>query len=70
MTGPGPVSDGERGWLDRLVDLHVLAAHGDSAAAETARRWLARDAQARQVWDQVQRTCDRIANAPDPGAAN
>jgi hypothetical protein len=68
MTGPGPVPSDEHGWLDRLVDLHVLAANGDTAAAEAARRWLARDTQARQVWDQVQHTCDRIQNARTGGA--
>jgi hypothetical protein len=42
------------------VDLHVLAENGDPDAAATARRWLDHDIEARRVWDEVQRTCDRI----------
>jgi hypothetical protein len=47
-------------WRDRLVELHVLADHGDHEAAATAAAWLARDEHARQVWAAVQRTCDDI----------
>ena len=53
-------------WLDRLVDLHVLAVHGDLDAAAAAHRWLAHDVAARHVWDEVQNTCDRI-NARQTG---
>lgn len=38
-------------WRDRLVELHVLAEHGDDDAARTAQRWLSSDAAARHVWD-------------------
>lgn len=47
-------------WIDELVDLHVLAEHGDNAAAATARHWMASDPDACRLWDQVDRTCDRL----------
>jgi hypothetical protein len=47
-------------WLDRLVELHVLADNGDPAAAAAARRWLRSDARAREVWDEVEQTCDQL----------
>jgi ferric-dicitrate binding protein FerR (iron transport regulator) len=55
---------GSAGWRDQLVDLHVLAAHGDLEAADRAQAWLAADGAARQAWDQVQRVCDDLHNAP------
>jgi hypothetical protein len=45
---------------DRLVELHVLADHGDREAAATAAAWLAEDDHARRIWVSVQRTCDDI----------
>jgi hypothetical protein len=50
-------------WIDRLVELHVLADHGDTAAAATAMRWMAEDGDARRVWEDVQRTCDQVRAA-------
>ena len=47
-------------WLDKLVDLHVLSEHGDTAATETAGQWLRTDPEARRVWDEVQHSCDRL----------
>jgi hypothetical protein len=47
-------------WRDRLVELHVLADHGDRDAAETAAAWLAEDEDARRIWVTVQRTCEDI----------
>ena len=47
-------------WRDTLVELHVLAEHGDARAAVEAARWLERDATARQMWDEVQATCDAL----------
>jgi len=44
-------------WLDRLVELHVLAEHGDLAAIDAATRWLGSDAQARRVWDEIDTLC-------------
>lgn len=44
-------------WLDRIVELHVLAAHGDTAAGATAAEWIASDHEARRVWDVVERAC-------------
>lgn len=49
-------------WIDRLVELHVLAEHGDTAAAATAARWIAEDTEARRRWEDVQRTCDQVRN--------
>ncbi|AEA27116.1 hypothetical protein ACFQ34_14840 [Pseudonocardia benzenivorans] len=43
--------------LDDLVDLHVLAEHGDADAAESAQRWLDRDPDARKQWQDVERDC-------------
>lgn len=52
-------------WRDELVDLHVLAENGDSEAAERARRWLERDADARRAWDEVERTCGQVKARED-----
>jgi len=52
--------DPDEGWRDRLVELHVLTASGDCDAATTAARWLATDDEARRVWEDVQRACDRV----------
>lgn len=45
-------------WRDRLVELHVLADHGDREAAAAA--WLSEDEDARRIWVTVQRTCEDI----------
>jgi hypothetical protein len=47
-------------WLDHLVELHVLAEHGDASAAAAAQRWIAVDERARQVWESLNRTRDRV----------
>lgn len=47
-------------WLDRLVDLHVLSEHGDTAATDTAGQWMSTDPAARRVWDEVQRSCETL----------
>ena len=47
-------------WRDQLVELHVLADHGDREAAAVAAAWIAEDELARQAWDTVQRRCDAI----------
>jgi hypothetical protein len=49
-------------WIDRLVELHVLADNGDSDAAAAAASWIAEDSEARQVWEDVQRVCDQVRN--------
>lgn len=54
-------------WMDRLVELHVLAANGDRDAAAEAQRWIAEDGEARRVWERVQRTCDDL-RAPRTGS--
>jgi ferric-dicitrate binding protein FerR (iron transport regulator) len=56
-----------REWMDELVELHVLAASGDSAAASAAERWMAADPAVRQAWTKVEDTCDRIRAAENPG---
>lgn len=53
-------------WRDRLVELHILAANGDNHAATAARRWLAADAEARRVWNEVEQDC-RSLRATRPG---
>jgi hypothetical protein len=79
---PGEVrflSDGgsESGWIDRLVELHVLAEHGDDASARAAQNWLAEDLQARQVWGYIEHVRDQVHTAtlndgeePDRAASN
>lgn len=47
-------------WRDQLVELHVLAEHGDPDAAATARLWLATDDDARRVWEDVERIRDQL----------
>lgn len=57
---------------DRLVELHVLAEHGDPAAAAEAARLLADDDEARRVWDTVEATCDRLrtGSVEDPSTVD
>jgi hypothetical protein len=50
--------------LDRLVELHVLTEHGDTAAAAEAARLIAGDDAARRVWDTVESTCRRLREGP------
>jgi hypothetical protein len=52
------------GWVDRLVELHVLAENGDTAAAAEAGTWIGSDSEARRVWDDVARTCDQLRAQP------
>jgi hypothetical protein len=51
-----------RPWIDRLVELHVLADNGDPEAAAAAASWIAEDTEARKVWEDVQRVCDQVRN--------
>jgi hypothetical protein len=46
--------------LDHLVELHVLAEHGDTAAAAEAAQLMAADGEARRVWDTVESQCRRV----------
>lgn len=54
-------------WRDELVELHVLAANGDSAAASAAEQRMADDPAFRQAWTEVQSACDKVKAADDPG---
>jgi hypothetical protein len=45
---------------DRLVELHVLAEHGDAAAAAEAENWLSADPNARRMWHQVDAQCQEL----------
>jgi hypothetical protein len=54
-------------WRDELVELHVLAANGDSAAASAAERRMADDPAFRQAWTEVENRCGKINAADDPG---
>ena len=51
-------------WRDRLVELHILAENGDDEAARTAQRWLAGDAEARHIWNEVEETCHQVREVP------
>jgi hypothetical protein len=53
----------DRDWMDELVELHVLAASGDTAAASAAERWMATDPAVRKAWMEVENTCDRVRGA-------
>jgi hypothetical protein len=48
------------GWHDQLVELHVLAECGDTAASAAAAQWIARDSVARDVWRQVEEDCAQL----------
>lgn len=47
-------------WRDRLVELHVLAEHGDQAALGEAQQWIATDERARRAWEEIDTTCARL----------
>jgi ferric-dicitrate binding protein FerR (iron transport regulator) len=49
--------------MDELVELHILAANGDSAAASAAERWMADDPAVRKAWTEVEDMCARIRAA-------
>jgi hypothetical protein len=49
--------------LDHLVELHVLSEHGDALAAAHAASWIARDDEARRVWETVEQTCRQLRAA-------
>jgi hypothetical protein len=51
---------GDARWRDELVELHVLAQHGDTTAAARARQWCAQDPIARQTWEEVERACSHL----------
>lgn len=53
-------------WHDRLVELHVLAEHGDLDAAASAQRWLATDPAAARIWLEVDRACEGLGIGVDP----
>ena len=57
---PEPSNPKRPQWIDRLVELHVLADNGDSEAAAAAASWIAEDTEARRVWEDVQRVCDQV----------
>lgn len=52
-------------WVDRLVELRVLADHGDTAAAARAEQWISHDEAAGRMWRQMIRDCSLLG---DPGA--
>jgi hypothetical protein len=58
-TGPG---DTDTAWRDRLVELAVLAEHGDQAALGEAQQWIATDDRARRAWQEIETTCTRLRN--------
>lgn len=52
--------DPDTAWRDRLVELHVLAEHGDTAAAGEAQTWIASDERAHRAWHEIEDTCHRL----------
>ena len=58
MSAPQPQQGQE--WRDELVELHVLAANGDSAAASAAEQRMADDPAFRQAWSEVENACGKI----------
>lgn len=52
--------DPDSGWRDRLVELHVLAEHGDQAAIGEAQQWISTDERARTAWQEIDATCARL----------
>jgi hypothetical protein len=63
---PVAPQEGVRGddgaWRSQIVELHVLAEHGDIEAASAAERWMATDRAARRLWDEVDTDCREIRN--------
>jgi hypothetical protein len=64
---PEPGDPGRAPWIDRLVELHVLADNGDLGAAAAATSWIAEDTEARRVWEEVRRDCDEVRKAAQTG---
>jgi hypothetical protein len=54
-------------WRNQIVELHVLAEHGDVEAASAAQRWLATDGEARRLWDKVDTDCSEIRSVSPAG---
>jgi hypothetical protein len=59
-VNPYTTQDLGTGWKDRLVELHVLAEHGDAEALAAALQWMGWDARARAVWDAVAADCTEL----------
>ena len=66
---PGSGRSDAPDWRDALVELHVLADHGDPDAARAAAAWMARGTHARRRWESVQAACDLVrgGTATGPG---
>lgn len=56
------------GWIDELVELHVLAENGDADARAAAQRWMSDDPAARRRWLDVDRACREVRES-GPGVA-
>jgi hypothetical protein len=59
--------DPDARWTDRLVELHVLAEHGDAASAAAADQWMAADVRAREVWTTVESVRDQLREVAGTG---
>jgi hypothetical protein len=59
-SAAGVPADTDTSWRDRLVELAVLAEHGDQAARDEAQTWIATDEQARRAWQEIETTCTRL----------
>ncbi len=53
-------ADPDTAWRNRLVELHVLAEHGDEAAAGEAKSWIDTDERARRAWNEIESTCREL----------
>ncbi|RZT88673.1 hypothetical protein EV383_5617 [Pseudonocardia sediminis] len=53
-------ADPDGAWRDRLVELHVLAEHGDEAAAAEARAWTDSDERAHRAWHEIESACRQV----------
>lgn len=59
---PTPI-DPDVTWRDRLVELHVLAEHGDRAAAVEAQAWIDTDERAHRAWHEIEDACHLVRGA-------
>ena len=62
--GRGVVDSDDPGWIDRLVELRVLAEHGDAASAAAAQQWIATDPTVRQMQESLQHFHDWLQSNP------
>ena len=68
VPADGPAIEGAVGsWVDRLVELRVLADHGDTDAAARAQQWIGDDEAAARMWWQITRDCSLLGDSGESG---